>query len=204
MSNTNNKKPKVNPLEMLRESSGYVKNTLTEQIVAPAGKDIINQIFVRNQKYSGEILPGESLEMKDLFTGKKQEEENTRLLIQTERRLRQEENVYIEKRVQELRVQIQAIHKEVVQIAKATPELSREVEIAAIQAPSSPSTYELFFLTHIFEFLKSFRKKIENANIWLQTANKRAHKKNVWGANYNKSGAKYLLSGEHYLTRSAG
>ncbi len=204
MASSNNKKPKVNPLEVLREGGNYAKNTLSEQIIMPGGRDILDQIFGQKQTYSGEIMPGETLEMKDLYSGKRQAEENTRLQIQTERRLRQEDSVYVEKRVRELRIQIQAIHEEVVQIAKATPELSREVKIAALQAPSSPSTYELFFLTHILEFLRSFRKKIENAGVWLQTANKRAQKKNVWGQNYKKSGSKYLLSGEHYLSRSAG
>jgi len=203
-SNSSNKKGKVNPLELLRDGGGHAANTIKEQVITPTSRDILDQIFGRKQNFSGEIMPGESLEMKDVYSGKRHEEENTRIQVQTERRLRQEESVYMQKRMGELRVQIQAIHEEVVKIAKVTPELSREVEIAAIQAPGSPSTYELFFLTHILEFLKSFRKKIENANVWMHTANKRAQKKNVWGANYKKGGAKYLLSGEHYLSRSAG
>lgn len=202
--NSNNKKGKVNPLEILRSGGNYAGNTIKEQTLDPLAKDILDQIFGRKQKYSGEIMPGETVEMNDIYSGKRQREENSRVQIQTEHRLIQEEKAFIEKRISELRIQIQSIHEEVLQIAKATPELSREVEIAAFQAPSSPSSYELFFLTHILDFLKSFRKKIENANIWLHTANKRAHKKNVWGANYKKSGAKYLLSGEHYLSRSAG
>ncbi len=202
--NSNNKKGKVNPLEILREGGNYAGNTIKEQTLAPLGKEVLDQIFGRKQNFSGEIMPGETLEMNDIYSGKKQRDENTRVQIQTERRLIQEEKVFIEKRMGELRLQIQAIHEEVLQIANATPELSREVEIAAFQAPSSPSSYELFFLTHILDFLKSFRKKIENANIWLHTANKRAQKRNVWGANYKKGGAKYLLSGEHYLSRSAG
>ena len=56
----------------------------------------------------------------------------------------------------------------------------------------------------LLEFIKSFVKKVEEASVWLHALNKRSAKKNVWGANYKKFGAKYLLSGEHYLQRSAG
>jgi len=53
------------------------------------------------------------------------------------------------------------------------------------------------------EFMKSFRKKIEDAQIWLHASNKRAEKKNFWST-YKKHGSKFLLSPDHYLQRSAG
>jgi len=121
-----------------------------------------------------------------------------------EKRLRQEDQRLVERRTGELRLQIQAIHEEIQKAMKVTVSLSQEVEVAAFQAPSSTSIYELHFLEHIFSLISSFRKKIENARVWLSSMNRRAAKKNMWGANYKKHGAKYLLSGEHYLQRSAG
>ena len=109
----------------------------------------------------------------------------------------------VERKGNELKVQIEAIKIEVTKLATATPRLSQQVEIASFQATSSVSTYELFFLQQLFLFIKSFREHIEDAHIWLGAVNARAKKKNVWGANYKKYGAKYLLSGEHYSGRSS-
>jgi hypothetical protein len=158
----------------------------------------------RETKFAGEIMPGEALEMNEVYSGKAAENDNLRKAVFLERRMREEDHVLIERRTNELRVQIQAIHEEVIKLAKVTPELSQEIELAAFQAPASPSLYELLFLQKIFEFIKSFRKKIENASVWLSSVNKRSSKKNMWGQNYKKHGAKYLLSSEHYLQRSAG
>lgn len=190
------KKPRTvaNPLELLRED-----------LFRPMGSEAINQILRRKQKtYQGEIAQGESLEIKEVFSGKRETEENLAHKLVLERNLHEEEQVLVEKKVGELRVQIKAIHEEIIKLAEATPKLSYEVDIAAFQAPVSPTTYELYFLQRIFEFIKGFREKIHEASYWLKAANRRASRKNVWGANYKKHGAKYLLSGEHYLQRSAG
>jgi hypothetical protein len=170
--------------------------------------EIARQIFGRapslNRRFSGEILPGEAVEMREVYSGKAAESQKTQKMYYLEKRLRQEDQALVERRVGELRVQIKAIHEEVEKAAKVTTQLSQEVQIAAFQAPTSTSTYELYFLERIFDFIKSFRKKIENASVWLASANRRARKRNMWGANYKAHGAKYLLSGEHYLQRSAG
>jgi hypothetical protein len=62
----------------------------------------------------------------------------------------------------------------------------------------------VIFFEKLLEFVKSFRKKINQSNVWLSSANKRAGKKGSWKSNYQQHGAKYLLSGEHYVARSAG
>lgn len=202
---SSNKKPIANPLELLRDTA----NTAKTDLIQPMPEEIMKQLFGRmprrpEKKYTGEIMPGEALEMKEVYSGKAAENDNLRKAVHLERRLRQEDQILVERRTGELRVQIQAIHEEVQKLAQATPELAQEIELAAFQAPSSPSLYELLFLEKIFEFVKSFRKKIENASVWLASVNKRSSKKNMWGQNYKKHGAKYLLSSEHYLTRSAG
>lgn len=201
----NNKKtPIANPLELLRDAGDGIKKDL----LSPMPSEIARQIFGRapraDRKFSGEILPGEAVEMREVYSGKASADERLQKMYLLERRLRQEDQVLVERRTNELRVQIKAIHEEVIKAAQVTTQLSREVEIAAFQAPSSTSIYELYFLEKIFDYIKSFRKKIQNASVWLASMNRRAGKKNMWGANYKKHGAKYLLSGEHYLQRSAG
>jgi hypothetical protein len=199
-----NKPPAANPLELLRDTG----DTLKKDLIQPLPEEILKQIFgktpSREKKFSGEIMPGQAVEMRDVYAGKSKDQENLSKMVHMEKRLREQDRVFVERRTQELRVQIQAIHEEIEKVVRITPQLTQEVEMAAFQAPGSPSLYELYFLERIFDFIKSFRKKIENASVWLATANKKAQKKNKWGSNYKKHGAKYLLSGEHYVSRSAG
>jgi hypothetical protein len=72
-----------------------------------------------------------------------------------------------------------------------------------MQAPIEPGVYHLIFFEKLLEFIKSFRKNIGQAKVWLQSSNKRAQKKNYW-ASYKKHGGKFLLAADHYVSRSAG
>jgi nicotinamide mononucleotide adenylyltransferase len=53
------------------------------------------------------------------------------------------------------------------------------------------------------EILKSSRQKIDQASVWMGSANKRAEKKNYWSM-FKKKGSSFLLSPDHYSQRSAG
>ena len=93
--------------------------------------------------------------------------------------------------------------QEVLALAQTTQNIGQEVEIASIQAPVNPGVYHVIFFEKLLEFIKSFRRKIEDAGVWLHASNEKALKKNYWGL-YKKHGSKFLLSPDHYLQRSAG
>jgi hypothetical protein len=180
------------------------KKSVKEDLIKQAPKDIINQMFgIAPRNYSGEISVGESIEMQEVFTGEHEEKKQLERRISFERRVRQEERGQIERKTNELRVQLQAIQKEVVTLTESTQDLAKETQLAAMQAPVEPGVYHVIFFEKLLEFIKSFRKKINEASTWLHSANKRAQKKNYW-AKYKQHGSKFFLSGEHYLTRSAG
>ena len=88
-------------------------------------------------------------------------------------------------------------------ISQTTETLSEELQVASTQTVVNPGVYHVIFFEKFLEFLKSYRKKVEEAATWLHASNKRAHKKNYW-TKYEKHGSKFLLSADHYLTRSAG
>lgn len=186
-----------------KDISATTAKTFNNELVKKIPGDFMDQLFGPSQKSSAEFGVGESLEMKEVAFEEQQKRQELERQVSYERKLRREEEVYKERQGNELRLQLQAIMQEVVVITEKTTELAQETKIAAMQAPSEPGVYHIMFFTKLLDFLKSFRKKIENASVWLHSANGRAAKKG-WVANYKKSGAKYLLSGEHYLTRSAG
>ncbi|MBI1864082.1 hypothetical protein HYS03_02635 [Candidatus Woesebacteria bacterium] len=173
--------------------------------LAPTSEEFFNQLFGPRpeKKYSGDITPGESLEIKDVFTGRSEENQKLKSQIFLERRLSQEEKARVEKKSNELKLQLHAIMQEVLALAQTTQNLGQEVKVAAMQAPIEPGIYHVVFFEKLLEFIKSFRKKIEDAGVWLHASNKRAEKKNYWNM-YKKKGSSFLLAPDHYLQRSAG
>lgn len=202
MNNSGNRKPFVNPLEALRELGKETLRSVNEDLTAPIAKNIFEQVTGSVQT-SKEILPGQSTEISSSPHINSEREDFYRKKYIIEKQLREEDRIMVERRTGEIRIRIQTIHEEVFKISEVTPELSSEISIAAFHAAGDSSAYELNFLENLFATVQDFRKRIEHARVWLHASNNRAGKKNVWGANYKKHGAKYLLSGEHYVSRSA-
>lgn len=195
-----------NPLEALKDIGRSTTNQMRQE-VSKLPSDIMEQILgVRPQprSFSGEIAAGETLEIREVLSGKHEELIKSRRQSEFLLRLEREEKGILEKKTNELRMQLSAIQEEILTLVQKTENLAEETKVAAMQAPVEPGEYHVIFFEKLLEFIKSFRKKIEEAGVWLQTLNKRIAKKNAWGARYAKYGAKYLLSGEHYLQRSAG
>ena len=201
-----NKNHKANPLESLKTLGTSTADKMKEE-AARLPEDFMEQLFgihAPQKKYSGEIGAGEAIEVNDVFSGQHEELIKLRKQQALEHRLFQEERALIDKKTNDLRLQLKAIQEEILILAKHTEELAEETTVAAMQATVEPGVYHVIFFEKLLEFMKSFNKKIEEAGVWLHASNKRASRKNAWGANYKKHGSKYLLSGEHYLQRSAG
>lgn len=211
-----NQKPKlgknikrVNVLESLKDVGNTAQKSIQEDLLKGTSEEFFKQLFGQKQneekKYSGEIIPGETLEFNEVYTGQREENEKLKKQISFERNLSSEEKTQSEKKINELRVQLHALMQEVGELAKVTQNIGQDIEIASMQAPANPGVYHLIFFEKLLEFIKTFRRKIENAEVWLQATNKRAEKKNFWGTfTSKKGGAKFLLSQEHYVARSTG
>ena len=204
------KSPRVvrqpNPLESLKDIGTATAKQMANEATKMPGDFMEQLLGIRpvSKNYSGEIEPGEALNFNEVFSGKHEEIIKLRQQTALERKILEEEKVRVEKKSNELRMQLTVIREEILVLAQKTESLAEETQIAAMQAPIEPGIYHVIFFEKLLEFINSFRKKIEEAGVWLHAVNKRATKKNMWGAQYKKHGAKYLLSGEHYLQRSAG
>jgi len=194
-----------NVLESLKGIGAGTTNTIKKDLLAESSQDLLRELLGTRieKKYSGEIAPGEALEIGDVFSGKKEANEKLRGQIALERRLVEEEKRRVEEKGNELKLQLHALMQEVYELAKTTQGLGEQVEVATMQAPANPGVYHVIFFEKLLEFVKSFRKKIEDASIWLHSSNKRSEKKNYW-AMYKKKGSSFLLAPDHYLQRSAG
>jgi lysyl-tRNA synthetase class I len=113
-----------------------------------------------------------------------------------------------EKRLEEEVAMLQSeLGEEVKQLKKTTQKLAHEVEKVAAQPIVTPGKYHWHFLTRLRDFISSLIKNVNQSNEWLsqwsQYCKKKGHFWKTFGAK-KKGGSKFLLSSEHYLTRSAG
>ena len=196
---------RANVLESLKDIGGSSVDSFKNDLLGGMSNDFVNQVFGGGygKKYSGEISPGEALEFSEVMTGNREAKEKLVSQVRIEKTLVEEERLLLEKKGKELQMQLYVLKQEEETLTATTEGLAKELRVAAIQAPVEPGVYHLIFFEKLIEFLKSFRKKIEKAAIWLHATNKRAQKKNFWGL-YKSQGSKFFLSGEHYSQRSAG
>lgn len=195
-----------NLLESLRDiGSGGLDTIKNEAGQIPS--DFFNQMFGLEKpkpKASGDIMPGQSVEFSRAFEEQKQENQVLRSKLAHEQSLRAQEQSLTQQRGHEVRQELQTLVQEVSALAKSTQGLAIQTEIASQQAPTNPGIYHVAFFEKLRNYISSFRKRIENASLWMQAANQRsAKKKGFWGQ-VNQGGAKRLLSNEDYIQRSAG
>lgn len=201
-------KPGTNSvLESLRDLGRDSANSLNQDILKGIPESFFSQMFGFEKpkpKASGDLQMGQSLEISKALEQQKEENKTLRLKLAREHNLRSEVEAASLQKSQDLKIELQAVMQEVSALAMSTAELSQETKIAVIQAPVNPGIYHVDFFTRLREFIKSFRQKIQGANLWLQSSNQRAQKKKGFWGGVAKGGAKRLLSQEDYMQRSAG
>ncbi len=210
--NQKSKKQKIiqkkNVLEQLGEIGTQATNTIASE-AKKTGEEILRQLLnqKRQEKTSGTLQPGQSLEFKsrEEIQSQAQAEANHKLQDQLvfEKRLFNELHQESERKLGELRFKLKVLSQEALNIAKSAGSLGEQSKMALMQDIVVPSEYQINFLQSVIENLIKFRKTIDSTVNWIAEANKRRQKKNYW-SQYKKKGASFLLSGESYSQRSAG
>lgn len=195
-----------NVLEAINEIGSQVVDTAKNEVKATSDeffRQLLGQQRAREQKRSGEVSMGKPLEMNKVMSGEQEKNKKLQEQIFFERRLHNEESQETNKKLNELRLRLQAIQEEANKMVASTVGLSQEIKTAVMQGATTVSEYQISFYEDIIKTMISFRKKIDNAVLWMQGQNKRGEKKNFW-SQYKKKGSSFLLSGETYSQRSAG
>jgi len=195
----------TNVLEALKDLGGGASSSFANDVLKESGAEFMRQLLGlrARTKASGELERGQSFEPAKALTGEFQKEQKAHKQVRFERRLLEEEKAEIEKKNNQLKLQLHAITQEIQAVVMSTPKLARQVEVASLVSSVDPGIYHLVFLEKILEFLRSFRKKINNASDWLMATNKRTNKRNFWNQ-YKVQKGQALLNPETYSQRSAG
>ena len=183
-----------NFLEQLREIGLDVETSVKKDVIKGVVKAGVEQIIGTTQ---GNIYesprPIEEIE-KAPAQWTKQEFTN---IVQQERSI-------FKRAEQEVRLEIEAVRTEIVKLIKTVKGMSREVEIAAMQAPVEPGSYHLNFLEKLRETVIFLTKNIRESFNWLSVCNQRAKKRGHYWSQVHKSGTKFMLSQERYMATQAG
>jgi len=171
---SNKKKPgKSGSFEILKESPAGISDPAEK---FPQGRTLFEQKKTLERKFKKEFL-------------------------YQAQRIRTEEKEIFNREKEELREQISGLKLEIKAMADSTQELEAEVKKASLIEPREINTYQTNFLKRLKNFIKNFRKNLDEASQWLETLNRKSDKR-FWGR-VKKGGASYLLSGEHSASRAA-
>lgn len=195
-----------NVLESINEIGSQTVKTVANEAKLTSEeffRQLLGQQKKLQEKRSGNLAPGSSIDVSEVMSGELEQQQKFDEQIFFERRLFTEEKQETEKKIQELRLRLQAVSTEAIKLASSTANLTQEVKIAIMQNPANASEYQIGFFENIIKLISDFRKKIDSAVTWMQGASTRAEKKNFW-SQYKKKGTSFLLSNESYSQRSAG
>ncbi len=193
----------ANILESLKDLGGNTGKALARESGAMSEEFFRQLLGIKKAKVSGDLERGQSFQPGKAMTGEYQQEQKAQKQIRFERRLLEEQKAEVERKNSELQLQLHAITREMQSVVETTPKLAKEIQIAQIISGNKPDIYHLLFLNKILQFLKDFKKNIENASIWFAAQNKRANKRNFWNQ-YKVQKGSALLNPETYSQRSAG
>jgi len=199
---TNNTKDSF--LETFRDVGSSVVSTTKEDLLKKGAGDIFGGFspFGRPQSSGESDAYSADLYQKETGLEKKYRSQWQRAEV-----IRKEERVLFTRQQKETQEQVRLLQEEIKNLAKATSELASEAkqaEIAAIQEAPTVGKYHLDFFGKLRKLIAALRSQIQESSYWLAAWNKKAKKKNYYWGQFKKSGSKFMLSADRYMSTQAG
>ena len=208
----NNPKPAQRPknqknkadsfLEAFRDIGSGTASSLKNDLIKDGAKDIFSSLSpFGSQPNAGqsENFPKENPFQPDNFWENKLRQQKRQLEM-----TKREERVVFTRQERETQNQVKSLQGEIQKLASATGELSKEVQIAAMQEQANPGTYHLNFLQKLFAFVRSLRSQVQESSKWLSSCTNKSKKKNGYWNKFKKSGSSFSLHHDRAVATQAG
>ena len=183
-----------NFIEQLRELGREVGDSVKKDVVKGVVKTGLKQVFGVEGPQGDIYQAPENKPKESRFQWSRQEYTS----------FARQERALFKQAEQQVRLEIQAIRVELIKLVKGIKNMSREVEIAAMQAPVEPGVYHLNFLERLRETILFLSQNIKESFNWLSVCNRRAKKRSYYWQQVQKSGTKFMLSHERSVATQAG
>jgi len=118
--------------------------------------------------------------------------------------LQKEGQTLFNQKQEQLKKELTQLRAEIQNLAKATKELKKGVQVATELPITQANEYQLNFLSRLKIFIANFRKNISEAGNWLEMFNARSKNRGKFWGNVKKGGQQYMFSSEHGIARSIG
>ena len=183
-----------NVMETLGSLPSGVGSTATSEIGKITG-DIMTALLGGTPP-AGELQPNQVIEF-----GAKKQEQHVEAMVAP--RLEVHPKPDTTELEQATRQQIDAIRRELKELAKSLKSLNQDVQAAVAAEPVNPGIYHLNFYDQLRSFISVLRQQIEDSRTWLAAFTARKKKMGYWGM-FKKHGTTFGLSSERSLATSAG
>lgn len=101
---------------------------------------------------------------------------------------------------------IKQLQEQLRSLGKDIEALDGSAKTAIFADVVNPGTYHVHFFQQLLNFVVLMRKRVQEANTWIENFNSRSKKQGAfWGQVYSKKGGTaYLMSQEHQVARNVG
>ena len=185
-------------LEALRDLGSDFGSSISNDLVQKGSRDIYENFFPFKKSDKGES--------QNYFQNPQERGEN----VFYQRKIRQAEIVHKQEVLlfsneqKETQKQVAALQDEIRQLAKATGDLAREANQAAINDVPVAGKYHQNFFEILLKVIKNLRSQIQESSFWLSSWNKKAQKKNFFWSKAKKSGTSFLLHHDRAVATQTG
>ena len=168
---------------------------MTTQADSKKKGGVVNDILL-------EILREGGSRQKKAEPEKTSQEELLRRQFEQLQVIHRQEHLIFTRKHQEEQLKIKTLQEELKELIESVKNLDNQIEKTVAQIPVEPGVYHLNFFEKLRQFIYLLRKRVEEANSWLEVFNKRTAK-GYW-ARFRKSGTQWSLSSERYVATSVG
>ncbi|NMB57156.1 hypothetical protein GYA19_04460 [Candidatus Beckwithbacteria bacterium] len=120
---------------------------------------------------------------------------------------RSQERLIFSRKNEETKKEIELLKQEIKKLIKTSKDVTAEIlaaEKTIMTTTVEAGTYQVNFFQRVRRMIMIARKRLQDSQNWLQLFNSRQRQKAGYWGNVKKSGTKYMLSNERYMSTQAG
>ncbi len=190
-----------NFIEAFKDIGSSIGKAVTQDVIKGTAQNVAD-VLTKGQTQSDTPASQENFNFQDYLNQQERKiRSQERAHFETVRR---EEKIIYSREQQQVKIQIETLQTQIKELGQEQVGLIKEVQQASFQAVVNPGVYHQNFFERLIHLIKIAKKKIAESRTWLHLHNHRAQKRSYYWQNVKKSGTKFMLSHERYMSTQAG
>jgi len=118
--------------------------------------------------------------------------------------VRREEQIIFSREKESIKTEIETLRVQIQQLAKEQVNLMVEVDKTSFQVVANPGIYHKNFFERLLNLIKLAKKKVIESRTWLQLHNSRSQARSAYWQGVKKAGTSFMLSFDRTVATQAG